>query len=189
MSKLSEAKILGGIGAVLTLIGGFLIPGFGAIVGLILLFIAVKYISRETKDDSIFDNYLMHFITSIIAIVAMGLIFFISIGGFSFTFFKALESIEFTDVGSVWAFFSPYIFLWLIAIIIGWVFLIVSAMYLRKSYNSIAKHTKVHMFETTGLIYFIGAITMIVGIGFLIIMVAKILEIIAYLKLPETLPS
>ena len=189
MSKLSEAKILGGIGAILTLIGGFIIPGIGAIISLVLIFIAIKYIARETKDNSIFDNYLMHFITSIIAIVAMGLIFFISIGGFSFTFFKALESIEFTDVNSVWSFFSPYIFLWLIAIIIGWVFLIISALYLRKSYKSISKLTKVHMFETTGFVYFIGAITLIVGIGIFIILVAKILEIIAYFKLPDELPS
>ena len=188
MSKLSEAKILGGIGALLTLIGGFIIPGIGAIIGLILLFIAVKYIAKETKDDSIFDNYLMHFICTIIAIVAMALIFFISIGGFSFTFFKALETIEFTDVSSVWNFFSPYIFLWLIALIIGWIFLIISAMYLRKSYNSIAKHTKVHMFETTGFVYFIGSLLLIVGIGIFIILIAKILEIFAYFKLPDKIP-
>ena len=57
MSKLSEAKILGGIGALLMLLGGFIIPGLGGIIGLILIFIAVKYISEECKDKSIFDNY------------------------------------------------------------------------------------------------------------------------------------
>ena len=62
-------------------------------------------------------------------------------------------------------------------------------MYLRKSYNSIAKHTKVHLFRTTGLIYFIGAITLIIAIGIIIILVAKILEIVAYFSLPEKLPS
>ena len=36
MSKLSEAKILGGIGALLMLFGGFLLPGIGAIIGLII---------------------------------------------------------------------------------------------------------------------------------------------------------
>lgn len=189
MSKLSEAKILGGIGAILMLLGGFILPGIGAIIGLILLFIAVKYIAEIAKDEKIFDNYLMHFICSIIAIVAVVLIFFYSIGGFSLSFFTALESMEFTDFNSVWSFFEPYIYWWLLALIIGWIFVVIGAMYLRKSYNSIAEHTKVHLFRTTGLIYFIGAITLIIAIGIIIILVAKILEIVAYFSLPEKLPS
>jgi len=189
MGKLSEAKILGGIGALLMLLGGFILPGIGAIIGLILLFIAVKYITKETKDQSIFDNYLMHFICSIIAIVAVVVIFFLSIGGFSLTFFKALESMQFTDFNSVWNFFAPYIIWWIVALLIGWIFLTISALYLRKCYNSIADHTKINTFKTTGLIYFIGAITSIIGIGFIILLVAKIFEIVAYFSLPEKLQS
>jgi len=187
MSKLSEAKILGGIGALLMLLGGFILPGLGAIIGLILLFIAVSYVSEECKDKKIFDNYLLHFVYTIIAIVAVVVIFFISIGGF--TFFTLLEEIDFTDFNSVWSFFEPYIKWWISALIIGWVFLIISSIYLKKSYYSIADQTKVNLFRTTGLIYFIGAITLIVGIGFIIIFIAKILEIIAYFNLPEKLSS
>jgi uncharacterized membrane protein len=189
MGKLSEAKILGGIGALLMVLGGIFLPGIGAIIGLILLFVAVKYITEETNDQSIFDNYLMHFICSIIAIVAVVLIFFLSIGGFSLTFFKALETMNFTDFNSVWNFFAPYIMWWIVALVIGWVFFIISALYLRKSYNSIADHTKIHTFKTTGLIYFIGAITIIIGVGFIIILVAKIFEIVAYFSLPANLQS
>lgn len=186
MSRLSEAKILGGIGALLTLLGGFIVPGLGAIIGLILIFIAVKYIARETKDDSIFDNYLMHFIFTILAIVAVVVIFFVSIGGL--TFFSALEELNPADPTAIWEFIKPYIMWWVIGGLIGWIFLIISAMYLRKSYNSIAKHTKVHMFETTGFVYFIGSLLLIVGIGIFIILIAKILEIFAYFKLPDKIP-
>ena len=189
MSKLSEAKILGGIGALLMLLGGFFLPGIGAIIGLILLFIAVKYISEEIKDKSIFDNYLLHFIYTVIAIVAVVAIFFFSIGGFTFSFFTALESMEFTDFSSVWSFFAPYIIWWVFALIVGWILLIISSMYLKKSYYSIADQTKVKLFRTTGLIYFIGAITLIIGIGFFILIIAKILEIFAFLNLPEKIPS
>lgn len=187
MSKLSEAKILGGIGALLMLLGGFAVPGLGGIIGLILIFIAVKYISEECKDKSIFDYYLFQFIYKIIAIVAVFVIFFISVGGF--TFFTALESIDFTDFNTVWNFFEPYLIWWIIAILVGWVFLIISSIYLKKCYYSIADHTKVKLFRTTGLIYLIGAITLIIGIGFIIIFIAQILEIIVYLRLPAKLPS
>ncbi len=56
ISKLSEAKVLGGIGAILMLIGGF-VPYVGpiaSIVGLVLVFIAVKSISQITKNKDIF---------------------------------------------------------------------------------------------------------------------------------------
>ena len=187
MSKLSEAKILGGIGALLMLLGGLAVPGLGGIIGLILIFIAVKYVSEECKDKSIFDNYLLQFIYKIIAIVAVFVIFIISVGGF--TFFTVIESIDFTDFNTVWNFFEPYIIWWILAIVIGWVFLIISSWYLKKSYYSIADHTKVKLFRTTGLVYFIGAITLIIFVGFIIIFIAQIMEIIAYLRLPEKLPS
>ena len=187
MGKVHDAKLLGGIGAILMLIGGAVIPGIGAIIGLILLFIAVKYVAEDTKNESIFDNYLMHFICTIIAIVAIFAIFFASIGGF--TFFTAMQKINFQDPQVVWNFFSPYIVWWVLGLVIGWIFFVIGAFYLRKSYNSIAEHTKQNLFKTTGTIYFIGAITLIVLVGALIILIAKIIEIVAYLTLPDQLPS
>ena len=58
MGKLRDAKILGGIGAILLLLS--FIP-FVSIIGIVLMFIAVKYISDETKDKDIFKNYLYSF--------------------------------------------------------------------------------------------------------------------------------
>ncbi len=187
MSKLSEAKILGGIGALLMLFGGLLLPGLGALVGLIMIFIAVKYISNECRDTSIFDNYLLNFIYTIVAIFAVVAIFLFSIGGF--TFFTLVESMDFTDYNSVWSFFEPYIKWWILALVVGWIFMIISAFYLKKSYYTIADKTKVNLFRTTGLFYFIGAITLIFVIGIFIILIAKVLEIIAYFKLPEKIPK
>ena len=187
MNKLHDAKIFGVIGAIFMLFGGFIIPGIGAIVGLVFLFIAVKYIADDTKDQSIFDNYLMHFILTIVAVVAIFVIFFISVGGF--TFFSAMKSIDFKSPRAVWNYFSPYIVWWVLGLVIGWIFFIIAAWYLKKSYNSIAEHTKVDLYRTMGTIYFIGAITTIVLIGFLIILVAKIIEIVCFFSLPDQLPT
>lgn len=76
-----------------------------------------------------------------------------------------------------------------LGLIVGWIVMIVATLYLRKSYDRIAEYTKVDMFKTTGLLYFIGAITLIVLIGFLILFIAKILEIVAFFTLPDTLPA
>jgi uncharacterized membrane protein len=187
MGKLSEAKILGGIGALLMLIGGGIVAGVGAIIGLILIFIAVRYIANETKDNSIFDNYLMHFIFTIIAIVAFVAIFFVSIGGL--TFFTGFEDLNPSDPMAVWDYIQPFIVWWVVGGLIAWIFFIISAIYLRKSYNSITEHTGVGFFRTTATIYLIGAVSAIILIGFLIIIVAKIIEIIAFFMLPDKLPA
>ncbi len=195
MRNLSEAKVYGGIGAILMLIG-FFIPYGGpiiSIIGLVLIFIAVKAISEITKDEDIFRNYLMHFIFTILAFVAIIVIMIIAFGaagGFSWiTEISELQSEDITDFNTFWDLFGDMIVGAIVALVVGWILAIISAMYLRKSYNSIAEHTKVGTFKTTGTIYLIGAITVIVLIGFLIIFIAKILEIVAYFSIPEALPS
>ena len=192
MSKLSEAKTFGGIGALLMLIGGF-VPYAGpviSIVGLILLFIAVKSISELTKDEEIFSNYLMHFIINIIAIVALIVIMLLAFGAAGgFTWISGLEGAEITDLESFWDNFGTIIGGCILALVVSWILYIIAAIYLRRSYNKIAEHTKVDLFKTTGLIYFIGAITTIIIVGLIIIFVARIIEIIAYFSLPDNLPE
>ena len=190
MSDLSNAKIFGGIGAILMLIGGF-IPYAGPIIsilGLVLLFIAVKTISDLTKDKDIFNNYLMHFIFSILTIIAIIIIMLLAFGAAGgFSWISGLETAEITDFESFWAYFGGLIGGCILALIVGWIFFIIAAIYLRRSYNKIAEHTKVSLFKTTGTIYFIGAISTVVLIGFIIIFISRIIEIIAYFSLPDKL--
>lgn len=191
MTKLGEAKILGGIGALLSLF--VFVPYGGALIGLIgliLVFIAVKYVADETKNHSIFKNYLMNFILSIIAIGAVITIMVIAFGlsgGLSWV--NSIQQRNFTDFNSFWASFGTLIGGCILAFIIAWVFIVLGALYLRKSYTSIAEQTKVDLFKTTGLVYFIGAITLIVLIGAVILVIAKILEIVSFFSLPENLPT
>lgn len=188
MSKLGNAKILGGVGAILTLVGAF-IPVIGTIlplVGVILIFIAVKYIADETKESGIFRNYLVSFIFRVCSIIAGIAVAVIIIGSVSLGAMFNLN--QFTNPRAMFNFAGGILAGIIIGLIVIWVFLILSSVYLRKSYNSIAKHTKVDLFRTTGMLYFIGAITLIVLIGFLILLIAVILEIVSYFSLPEKLP-
>jgi uncharacterized membrane protein len=195
MRNLSEAKVFGGIGALLMLVGIF-IPYGGpiiSIIGLVLIFIAVRAISDIVKDEEIFRNYLMHFIFTILAIVSIFIILGIAFGaagGFSWiTEITALQPNEITDFNTFWDFFGDMIVGAIVALFVGWILAIISALYLRKCYNSIAEHTKVSTFRTAGTIYFIGAITLIIAIGFIILLIAKIIEIVAYFSIPDKLPQ
>ena len=192
MSDLGSAKVFGGVGALLLLIGTF-IPYAGpiiSIIGLVFVFISVKTISELTKDHDIFKNYLYHFIMSIISIIAVFVIILIgfgAVGGFSWI--TSLQDINITDFATFWDYFGGIIGAAILALIVGWILAIIGAIFLRRSYNSIAKHTNVGLFRTTGTLYFIGAITLIVLIGFLILFIGRIIEIIAYFSLPDKLPN
>jgi uncharacterized membrane protein len=191
MSKLSDAKIFGGIGAILMILVA--VPSFGgilALIGLILLFVAVKYISDETKEKSIFNNFLYFFIVTIIGVVVAGatLVYtFFEAGGMSYI--NELQNLAYSDPIAVWDTIQPLLMGAIVAMVVLWIALIVSAIFLRKSYDKIGEITNVKWFKTTGLIFLIGALTLIILIGFIIILIGMILEIIAFFSLPENLPS
>ncbi len=105
MSKLGQAKVLGGIGALLSLL--VFVPTIGFIiglVGLVFVFVAVKYIAEETKHHAIFHNYLMNFIFDIIAIgavIGIMIMTFGVVGGMSWV--NTIQQQNITDFHSFWA--------------------------------------------------------------------------------------
>jgi uncharacterized membrane protein len=191
MSLLNNAKIVGGIGALLMILG--LVPGVGMLLGLIgfiLIFIAVKYISDETKDKSIFNNFLYFFITAIIAIfvaLVILIITFIEAGGMSYM--MDLQNLAYTDPTAVWNAISPVLPGAIAALASLWILLLISVIFLRKSYDKIGELTQVKWFNTTALLFLIGAATLIIVIGFIIIIIGMVLEIIAFFSLPDKLPD
>ena len=195
MGSLQNAKIFGGMGALLTLIGPFIPGSFGilTLIGFIMTFVAVKIIADEAKENKIINNFLYFFILTIIAIVAaggIGLISFQSVGGLEyFIDLQELATSNPTDPMILWDYIQPVIAGFLAALIVAWVIIIISVFFLRKSYNMIADITKVKWFGTAGLLFLIGAFTMIILIGFLIILIAVILEIVAFFSLPDNIPA
>ena len=198
MGDLNNAKIFGGIGSILMLIGGF-IPLAGVvlpIIGLILVLIAVYYIGTVTKDVSIFKNYLLSFILQIVAVVAFVAIMAIAFGAtFGFSLLEIQSFIEsqagVTDPTEI---FTNFDILALIggcclAGLIAWILMIISALFLKKSFASIKEHLKVDIFGTTGLVYLIGAALLIIGIGAIILLIAMILQIVAFFSLPDQPPK
>ncbi|WP_168194725.1 DUF996 domain-containing protein [Thermococcus aciditolerans] len=159
MSDLKNAKMMGGIGAILTVVG----LGF---IGFILKLLAVKNIAEATDRDEIFSKYLWAAILNILAsLILMGTMWGSMLG--------ASKSPEF-GLGMMGA-----------GGIIAVVLMIVGVWFMKQSYDMISEETGVGMFHTVALLYIIGAILMLVLIGGLLIVIAAILEIIAFFSLPD----
>jgi len=196
MADLKNAKILGGIGSILMLIGAFIpmVGGIVPLIGLILVIVGVYYIGEVTKDGSIFKNYLLSFILQIVAVVALFVIIIITIGatiGFSPMAFYDLAQSEagVTDPTTVFGNIGALIGSCCLAIIVFWILMIVSSMFLRKSFKSISEHTNVGLFGTAGTVYLVGAGLLIIGVGAIVILIAIILQIVAFFQLPDALPT
>ena len=100
-------------------------------------------------------------------------------GYFSRTAFAPSSSVTTAQ----WVTFGTTIAVGLVAM---WIFFLVSAIFLRRSYNAIGTKLNVGMFETAGLLYLIRAATAIVGIGFLVVLFAEILTAVAFWSIPVT---
>lgn len=165
MASLSQAKTLGGIGAIL-----IFIP-FVSLVGYILIVIAIKDISDDLQDKTIFRNVVIAAVTGIVGALAGATVFV----------FGAVTGIL---TGGVSAFFGV-----LAGLFVVWVFLIVSAVFLRRAYNSMGKELGVNMFSTAATLYLIGAALTIVLVGFILLFVAEILQAVAYFSIPDRPPT
>jgi uncharacterized membrane protein len=166
MGSLSSAKTLGGVGGILVFIP------FVSLVGWILILLATKEISEAVQDKSIFDDALLAAITAIIgAVVFVAFIVSGSIGGLFRLGFGFPGLLFFGILGAFW------------------VFTIISAVFLKRSYEKISQRLNVSAFATAGLLYLIGAALTIVFIGFLIILIALIFQIVAYFSINDRPPS
>ena len=165
MGKLSDAKTLGGIGSILQIIP------FLSIVGYILTLIAVKYVSDEVQDSSIFTNMIYAVITGIIGV---------ALGAFV-VFFGALSSMFTAGVGAVGGAIG------FLAIV--WIALVISSIFVRRAFDGMANKLGVGTFRTAGLLYFIGALLTIILVGFILLFVAFILQVVAFFSIGDSLPS
>jgi uncharacterized membrane protein len=142
------------------------------------------------NDKEIFNNVLM---AVILQVVGIGILTFAVLGGLVSIFAMAPFGSPFDGFGGPGLMDGGAVFAFLGILIVGliamWIVLIIAARFLRKGYERIAVTTKTEMFGTVGRWYFYGALLVIVLVGFIIILIAEILQIVAFFSLPESPPA
>jgi len=166
MASLSTAKVLGGVGGIFAIIPGV------SLVGWILILVAVKEISDVTQDRSIFDDALIAGITAVIGAIT----FVVLLASGAFGGIITLGAIDFGLFGVLGALALLGTF---------WLLLIVSSVFLKRAYDKIAQRLNVGAFATAGLLYLIGALTVIVVVGFLILLIAMVFQVVAYFSIQD----
>lgn len=189
--KLKEAKILGGIGGILVLLGGILKIGFFApLAGFILLILGVKRISQVLEKREIFRDYIISAVFFILGWM-MVVVLFILIWGGLIEIWSGLREIGFLSKFNkeIFEALSKFGIGFLVGFLISWVFLVLGSYFLRKSFRMISQGTGVEFFKIAGDLAFLGSILTIILVGGVIEFIASILTVVAFFSLPNQLPK
>jgi uncharacterized membrane protein len=197
MALLSSARSIGVIGSILALL--IVVPGAGtvvAIIGWVLILVAVNQLGQLVGDRSIVNNVLVSTILTIVGLVAgvataLGsVVRFMGangVGGFG-PFDMSYNATAFTNPSDLHG-LGSLIFGVLIGLAILWACLVAGALFLRRGYDKLSEKMNVRMFNTAALVFLIGAALTIVGVGLIIIFIAEILQAIAFYTLPDQVPG
>ena len=202
---LESSKNLGGIGSILLLIG--LLPvlstytfGILALIGLILVLVALYGFANIYKEKGIFNNSIYGVIAGVVGIVIAVIVLFVAVlsnitnflekiypsWNGSWSTISSLRSMtpNTTNIGpsDVLPFIEGIIAVFLIL----WIFIIIWAFFARRSLKSLSTKTHVGLFSTAALLLIIGAVLTIVIIGLLLMWIAVLLMAIAFFQIkPE----
>jgi len=196
---LETNKNLGGIGAILMFIGFLPYISFYGIlplVCLILVMIAMYGLAKEYMESGIFNNALYGIITAIVggiifaAVAVFALFSFfaefgVDLGAGNIADWTAIMSgMDWTNLSldfmGIFTDFALYIVLDLVVL---FVFVIITAVFLRKSLRALSAKSGVGMFGTTGLIILIGAVLTIIAIGLILIWISLLLLAVAFFQI------
>jgi len=177
--NLLTSKLLGGIGATLCVLS--IIPHLGTIAGIagiITVLISLNMFSKIFNDPQIFKNALISVIISIIAVV---LIFFtIGLGFFSMIIKSgSYPYINYLNIGKKLLFF----------LILTYILFVISGYYIKNAFYLLAYYTKISLFKTAGLLYFISSFLLILVIGGVGIIIAWILIAVAFFTMPSEIKN
>ena len=184
MATLRQARGIGAVGSLLILVGFVPNAGVLSIAGLILVLIAVKFIGEIVNDRDIYSNMTIAVSLALIGAVVGILLVFSAFSSF-------IGSISTPSASSgLFVSFSSLIGLVLPGLVVAWIFLLLSSVLVKKCYDSIAAHLGKDLFATTAKLFLVGALlTIVVGVGLIIIFVASALQVAAFLSLPDEKPG
>ena len=174
------SKTLAGEGAVMLLLS--LVPYVGwvlGIVGVVLLLKGMKELSLYYQDEKIYQNswtgvkyYIVALVAAAVSIVAM------VIGVASATGFTFAEDFFVLTAG-----FGVGLAAFLAGIVVAFVFYVLAALNLRRTFNTLAEKSGEKSFRTAGDLLWYGSIFTILLVGFIMIFIAWIYTTIGFFSM------
>jgi uncharacterized membrane protein len=154
-----------------------------SIIGLVLLLVAMSNLANYYKEPGIFKNILYAVIMNILTVVVAVVLEFALL-------VPASRNISVSGTATTPSSLFGGVLIGLIAIVIVAVVMsIISSVLVMRSFNLLGEKSEVDSFKTTGLLYLIGTLTAILGIGGIISWIGFIFAAIGFHRLKPLPPT
>ena len=177
---------MAGVGAILLLLG--VVPYAGwvlAIVGLVLLVVGMKELSRYYGDQNVYQNTLTgvkFYVVAVAAAAAAVVAIIVGIASVAGWDFANLTPAHFVLTAT----FGISIAVLLAGLVIAFVFYILAASHLKRALDTLAQKSGESSFATAGTLLWVGAILTIVLVGLILIFVAWIFATIGFFSMKSS---
>lgn len=165
------------------------IPPLGwvlSLIGAVMVLFAIRYISEALQDRSIFKNMIVAIVLEVAGLVA----------GVTVMAETVLSTIGLGVVTSYYSSGIPNVSLpssllsgnlegLIVGAVIIWVTILASAIFVRRSYETVFKRLGVRWFRTAGLLYLVGAAFTILLVGFVLLLLALIMNTAAFFSMTD----
>ena len=175
-SDVRSAGTFGLVGVILMLVGLIPYAGVLAIVGLILVLIALNRLSRAYGNDAIWRNALYGFVMGIVEVAVL------VVAVFAYLVPMLLLHVP-PMIASPNGFGTGFLVFFIVLFVIAYVFSILEFRFFRDAYRELAGSSGVEDFNKAARWYWIGALTLIVLVGAILILVGHIYALLGYNKL------
>uniref|UniRef100_A0A7C2NZ25 DUF996 domain-containing protein n=1 Tax=candidate division WOR-3 bacterium TaxID=2052148 RepID=A0A7C2NZ25_UNCW3 len=178
--ELKSIKYYGGIGVVLTLLGGIRRIGpLFRIAGIVLILIALSELAQKLKEDKIFRQYLIGVIINIVG-TGFALIMAIITGAWSIA-----KTILWGSYGGYYEILSEIGFSFIFFLILVYAITILTNYFYRESLKIITNKTGKKTFSIAGDLLFYGAIGTVAILGVFAMYIGWIILSVAFFSLPD----
>lgn len=162
----------------------FAVIGIIAFAGFILFVVAMHRLSQYYDEPVIYKNTLYGFIINIVGsiiILVIYVVLFTSLmhsvpqGNIQTTAVTPIPTVP-PLLNSIGLLFSSFLAILGISLVLG----VVSAVFYMRAFNKLGEKTGIDTFKTVGLLYLLGIVLSIVGVGILLVWIAWILALIGF---------
>jgi uncharacterized membrane protein len=173
-NEVRSAGTLGLVGVILMLVG--LIPQAEilSIVGLVLVLIALNKLSKAYGNDAIWRNALYGFVMGIVGAVVLVVAVF--------AYLVPMLALHVPPM-IAYNFGTGLLVFFIVLFIIAYVFMVLEFRFFRDAYRELAGSSGVEDFNKAARWYWIGALTLIVLVGAVLILIGHIYALLGYNKL------
>jgi uncharacterized membrane protein len=176
------APTFAGTGIFFALLAFAVIAGVIALAGYILFLVAMHRLAHYYSERSIFSNLIRALIIQIITAVVLTVTAVVAVISFSSLVVTTQGTATPSAVLSLLGFYA-------VIALASYVVSIYCAVLYKRSFDRLSERSGVDSFRTAGLLYLIGAILNIVGVGSIIMWIAWIFAALGYNKLQPLPPA